>query len=55
MKVAVDGMGGDNAPGVVVEGVAEALRRYPDLEVLLVGHEKRMAPFIKKHGLQSGS
>jgi len=51
MKVAVDGMGGDNAPGVVVEGVAEALRRYPDLEVLLVGHEKRMAPFIKKHGL----
>ena len=51
MRIAVDGMGGDNAPGVVVEGVADALKRYPDLKVLLVGHEKKMAPHIKKYSL----
>ncbi len=55
MKIAVDGMGGDNAPGVVVEGVAEALKRYPDLEVLLVGHEKKMASHIKKYSLSRHS
>lgn len=51
MKIAVDGMGGDNAPDIVVEGVAEALKNYPGVEILLVGHEKKLAPFIKKYRL----
>ena len=53
MKIAVDGMGGDNAPAVVVEGVADALKRYSGIEILLVGHEKKMAPYIKKCNLQN--
>jgi len=52
MKIAVDGMGGDNAPDVVVEGVAQALKNFQGVEVLLVGHEKKLAPYVKKYGLQ---
>ena len=51
MKIAVDGMGGDYAPGIVVEGVADALKRLPGVEIILVGHEKKMAPYLKKHHL----
>jgi glycerol-3-phosphate acyltransferase PlsX len=36
-RVAVDLLGGDGAPGVVVGGVLAALHADPDLEVLLVG------------------
>jgi len=44
VTVAVDAMGGDDAPGVVTEGVAQALSLDPDLHVLLVGPESVVAP-----------
>ena len=28
MKIAIDGMGGDNAPAAVIEGVIQALKEY---------------------------
>ena len=31
MKIGVDAMGGDFAPGVVIEGVAQTLVDFPDL------------------------
>lgn len=37
MKIFVDAMGGDFAPQAPVEGVIEALRRFPQLEVVLAG------------------
>lgn len=36
-RIAVDLLGGDNAPAVVVDGVLQAVRADPDLELLLVG------------------
>ena len=30
MKIAVDAMGGDFAPGVVIEGLADAISDHPD-------------------------
>jgi glycerol-3-phosphate acyltransferase PlsX len=42
--VAVDAMGGDAAPGVVLTGVAEALAADPGLRVLLVGPEAVVTP-----------
>lgn len=36
MKIAVDAMGGDNAPGEIVKGVVAAAREY-DVEIALVG------------------
>ena len=45
MKIFVDAMGGDFAPQAPVEGAIEALRRYPQIEVVLSG----VLPEIEKH------
>lgn len=47
MKLAVDGMGGDNAPQAIVEGVMQALEEFSDVEILLYGREDAMKPYIK--------
>ena len=51
MKIAVDAMGGDYAPGVVVEGVAIALCDFPDYEIVLVGHSAKLRFYLEKYGL----
>ena len=40
--VAVDAMGGDNAPGSVIEGAKMALAAYQDIEVQLYGPQDRL-------------
>lgn len=45
VRVCVDAAGGDYAPSVVLEGVAQALGEDPLLEVLLVGPEDIVSPF----------
>ncbi len=47
MKIAVDAMGGDYAPDVVVRGAIDAVREYKT-EVVLVGDEARIVPLLKK-------
>ncbi len=49
MKLAVDGMGGDNAPQAAVEGALQALESFQDIEILLYGHAEKMKPYIKEH------
>ncbi len=44
--LAVDAMGGDNAPGIVVDGLAIAAERHPGVRFLLVGDEARLAPLL---------
>ena len=39
VKVAVDAMGGDNAPGQIVKGAVEAVQADPRVKVYLVGRE----------------
>lgn len=41
-RVAIDAMGGDNAPDAVLAGTLEALRSDPALEVVLVGEPARL-------------
>lgn len=38
-KVVIDAMGGDLAPAEPVNGAIEALKEYPDIEIILVGKE----------------
>lgn len=45
-RVAVDAMGGDHAPEEVVRGAVDWARLHPDVEVILVGDEPRIRPFI---------
>ena len=47
MRIFVDAMGGDNAPQAPVEGVIEALRRFPDLTVALGGVLSEVEPLLK--------
>jgi glycerol-3-phosphate acyltransferase PlsX len=40
VRVALDAMGGDNAPGEIIKGAVEALALHPELHVTLVGKEE---------------
>ncbi len=43
MKIALDAMGGDSAPGVNIAGAFDSIRLYPKIsEVILVGDENRL-------------
>lgn len=49
IKVVVDAQGGDNAPGVVLEGVAQAVTQDPSITVILAGAEDVIVPFAAEH------
>lgn len=49
VTITVDAMGGDNAPGVVLEGAAAALAADPDLSVILCGPADVVEPFAAEH------
>ena len=46
--LALDGMGGDRAPDVVVNGADIARERYPDTSYLLFGDPEKLKPLIDK-------
>ncbi len=51
MKIAIDAMGGDNAPEVVIRGVIDYLKeqRFESmLKIILVGKEKVIRKELKK-------
>lgn len=45
-RVAVDAMGGDHGPSAVVRGAVDWARLHPDTDVILVGDEPQMRPFM---------
>ena len=49
VTIAVDAMGGDHAPGVVLEGCADALAADPSLHVVLCGPASVVVPFAEAH------
>ncbi|MDR3157354.1 MAG: phosphate acyltransferase PlsX [Lactobacillales bacterium] len=46
MKIAVDAMGGDHAPQVIIEGVMQAKNNFPDLEFQLYGREDDICKYV---------
>jgi len=46
--LAVDAMGGDHAPEMILDGVAIAAERHPSARFLLVGDEARLAPLVAR-------
>lgn len=42
MRIAVDAMGGDYAPGEIVKGALKAAVIYPDIEIILVGQRDKI-------------
>ena len=52
MKIAVDAMGGDNAPEAVVCGAVRAAQNYQE-EIILVGQEDKINAVLKAHNAEN--
>jgi glycerol-3-phosphate acyltransferase PlsX len=48
MRIALDAMGGDHAPGPIIVGAAEAVRDQSDMTVVLVGDHDRIEAELAK-------
>ena len=48
MTIALDAMGGDRAPGIVLKGADIALQRHPDVHFLLFGAREEVRPLLAK-------
>ena len=46
--IAVDAMGGDNAPDAVIDGCAQALREMSDVSVRLFGQREKVEPLLSR-------
>lgn len=49
VKIAVDVMGGDNAPGEIVAGAVMAAQSREDIQIFLIGKEEVVSEELKKH------
>lgn len=48
LTIALDAMGGDNAPEIVIDGVVIACERFPNAQFLLFGDRRRIDPLLSK-------
>ncbi|SUA95285.1 fatty acid/phospholipid synthesis protein PlsX [Paenibacillus thiaminolyticus] len=55
MRIAIDAMGGDQAPECNVQGVLAAAQAWSDIELLLVGDEARLEPLLSSRPRMSAS
>ena len=49
VHVALDAMGGDNAPGEIVKGAVDAVKERSDMKVTLVGQEQAVTEELAKY------
>ncbi|VTS05967.1 phosphate acyltransferase PlsX [Tuwongella immobilis] len=49
MRIALDAMGGDHAPGPIVTGAVQALQADPDLKLILVGDQEQVEACLAGH------
>jgi glycerol-3-phosphate acyltransferase PlsX len=50
MRIALDAMGGDHAPGPVVQGAIHAVQKDPEMHVVLVGDTAQIEPILAAAG-----
>src|SRR5262245_41596787 len=49
VRIALDAMGGDHGPSVVVPGAEMSLIRHPDSEFILFGDRAKIEPLLGAH------
>ena len=55
IRVALDAMGGDDGPAMVVKGAVRALRQTPNLDLILVGDQTRLEAMVaRQRGVDPG-
>jgi glycerol-3-phosphate acyltransferase PlsX len=52
MRIALDAMGGDHAPGPVVAGALQAVAADPEVTVVLVGDSAKVEPHLPSDGIR---
>jgi glycerol-3-phosphate acyltransferase PlsX len=50
MRIALDAMGGDFAPGPIVQGAIQAVQKDPEMHVVLVGDSAQIEPLLASAG-----
>ena len=55
VRIALDAMGGDNAPEEIVKGAIEGLKAYPKAKIILVGREKAIKAELAKYQYNKSS
>jgi len=53
LTIALDGMGGDHAPGIVIDGAILALERYPNVRYIVYGDEATLRGLLDARPDQS--
>ncbi|MEI8031727.1 MAG: phosphate acyltransferase PlsX [Chlorobiaceae bacterium] len=54
LTIAVDAMGGDNAPACVIEGTIQALQESGNrFEIVLIGQSDKVEPLLARHDIKS--
>lgn len=48
MKIAIDGMGGDQAPRVIVQGVQKAAAMFPDMHFEIFGDQEKINHYLNE-------
>lgn len=49
LTLSIDAMGGDNAPGMVIEGIQVVLEKHPNLNFLLFGDENQLTQTLAQY------
>ncbi len=49
VRIAIDAMGGDHGPDVILAGALRALERHQDIRFLFFGDEKRIRPLLEAY------
>src|SRR4051812_14072352 len=49
VRIALDAMGGDHGPSVIVRGAAVALTQHPDASFILFGDQAKVEPLLAAH------
>jgi glycerol-3-phosphate acyltransferase PlsX len=49
VRIAIDAMGGDHGPGVVIPGAAKALERHPQMRFTIFGEASKVEPLLDAH------
>jgi phosphate acyltransferase len=49
VRIALDAMGGDHGPSVVIPGADQSLTRHPDTEFILVGDRAKIEPLLDSY------
>ena len=49
VRIALDGMGGDNAPVEIVKGAVDAVNIYENVSIVILGDEHQIAEELGLH------